>query len=177
MALLSYGHARWSDKVKPLHLHYNNAYGHQSWQDRDLPWATPTLKLFKPLATWFCKIPWQTKTTIFPLLQSLWSPNLTGWWLTFKDSYHMTYHIIWLLSCLIISTPIISYDSYHMSHTTFNQVVLLNHLSIWKIYISTVTRFIATKLGKVLTLGRRFSMQMLKSLTTSCFFVILPDGV
>ena len=135
------------------------------------------IKLFKPLPTWFCKIPWQTKTTISPLLQSLWSPNLTGWWLTFKDSYHMTYHIIWLLSCLIISTPIISYDSYHMSHTTFNQVVLLNHLSIWNISISTVTRFIATKLGKVLTLGRRFSMQMLKSLTTSCFFFILPDGV
>ena len=42
------------------------------------------------------------------------------------------------------------------------------HVTIWKIYISTFVTFIANKLGKLLTLGRIFSMQMLKSSPTSC---------
>ena len=41
-----------------------------------------------------------------------------------------------------------------------------------KIYMSTFTRLMATKLGKALTLGRRFSTQTPKSSPTSCFFFI-----
>ena len=35
-------------------------------------------------------------------------------------------------------------------------------VTIWKIYISTFARFVASKLGRVLTSGKRFSMQTLK---------------
>ena len=44
----------------------------------------------------------------------------------------------------------------------FNQVVLLDNVKILKNYVSTLIRLMATKLGRVLTLGRKFSMQMLK---------------
>ena len=47
-----------------------------------------------------------------------------------------------------------------------------DHVTIWKIYISTFTRFIANKLGRVLTLGRIFSTQTLESTPTSCFFFL-----
>ena len=40
---------------------------------------------------------------------------------------------------------------------------------MWKIYISTFTRFIAKKLGRLLTLGRILSTQTLKSSPMSCF--------
>ena len=48
------------------------------------------------------------------------------------------------------------------------------YVTISKICIITFTRLMATKLGRALTLGRRFStqMQMLKSSPTSCFYVI-----
>ena len=41
----------------------------------------------------------------------------------------------------------------------------------WKIYIFTFTRFIANKLGGLLTLGRIFSTQTLKSSPTSCYLL------
>ena len=43
------------------------------------------------------------------------------------------------------------------------------HMTVWKIYISTFTRSIANKLGRLLTLGRIFITQTLKSSPTSCF--------
>ena len=43
-------------------------------------------------------------------------------------------------------------------------------MTVWKIYISTFTRFIANKLGILLTLGRNFSMQTLKLSLNSCYF-------
>ena len=44
------------------------------------------------------------------------------------------------------------------------------HMSVWKIYISTFTWFIANKLCRLLTLGKIFSMQMLK-LSPASYFV------
>ena len=44
------------------------------------------------------------------------------------------------------------------------------HVKIWNIYIYTLARPMATKLGRVLGYGRRFSTQMLKSPPTSCYF-------
>ena len=38
------------------------------------------------LIVWSCKITWQAKI-MSTLLQSLWPPNLAGWWLTLTDSY------------------------------------------------------------------------------------------
>ena len=43
-----------------------------------------------------------------------------------------------------------------------------SHMTVWKIYASTFTWFIANKLGRLLTLGRIFSTQSLKSPPTSC---------
>ena len=73
--------------------------------------------------------------------------------------------------CCHLETYVEGLFSY--SHMTFNQVVLLDHVAVWKIYISTFTTLMAAKLGKVLTTGRSFSMQMLKSSPTSCFFFSL----
>ena len=42
------------------------------------------------------------------------------------------------------------------------------YVTIWKIYISAVTRLMANKSGKVLTYGRRFSTETLQSSPTSC---------
>ena len=42
------------------------------------------------------------------------------------------------------------------------------HVTAWKIYISIFMRFIANKLGKLLTLGRIFITQIIKSSPTSC---------
>ena len=52
------------------------------------------------------------------------------------------------------------------------------HVTVWKIYVSTLTRFIANKLGRLLTLERIFRTQTLKSSATSCctsiaFFVAI----
>ena len=44
-----------------------------------------------------------------------------------------------------------------------------DHVTVWKIYISIFMRFIANKLVWLLTLGRIFSMQTLKSSLTSCY--------
>ena len=45
------------------------------------------------------------------------------------------------------------------------------HMTIWKIYISIFMRFIANKFGRLLTVRRIFTMQMLKSSLTSCWIV------
>ena len=42
------------------------------------------------------------------------------------------------------------------------------HVTVWKIYISIFMRFIPNKFGRLLTLGRIFITQMLKSSPTSC---------
>ena len=38
-----------------------------------------SIKSHDPLITWFCEITRQTETTISPLLECLWPPNLVGW--------------------------------------------------------------------------------------------------
>ena len=45
MMLWSHGFANSRDKLKPLHMHYHDAYGHRTWEDRDLPWGAPTHKV------------------------------------------------------------------------------------------------------------------------------------
>ena len=39
-----------------------------------------------PLIKWSCKITWQTETFISPLPQFSLPPNLTGWWITLRNS-------------------------------------------------------------------------------------------
>ena len=91
--LSAYGHKiwqegnlpRWAPTYKVIRLFYHvifqvyvanrnlnvsttrvpSAYDHQNWQDGNLPW-------------WWSSSYWQTKTIMFPLLQSLWQPSLAG---------------------------------------------------------------------------------------------------
>ena len=79
---------------------------------------------------------------------------------------HVTYFVT-SAGDLLCEAPII------YSNMTFNQVVMLDRKTIWKMYICTFTRHMATKLGRMLTSKRRFSTQTQKSSPTSCFFVCL----
>ena len=97
----------------------------------------PPIKWLKPLVMWSCKITRKSKIIISPLPKSLWPLNLKGWWVTSR--------LLWY------------------SHMNFNLVSLLNYMTIWRIYISTFTRFVTTTLGMVLNTRRRFSTQTLKS--------------
>ena len=54
----------------------------------------------------------------------------------------------------------------------FDHVTMWSHVKTWKIYISTITRLLASKLGRVLTYERRFRTQALKSSPTSFFTFI-----
>ena len=47
------------------------------------------------------------------------------------------------------------------------------HVTVWKIHISIFKRFIANKVGSLLTLGRMFSTQTLKSSLPSCYKLIM----
>ena len=42
-----------------------------------------------------CKITWQTKTIISPIPQRLHPPNLTGWWLTIRNSRSESHKTLW----------------------------------------------------------------------------------
>ena len=93
MVLESCGLARSCEKVKTLYLHYHNAYCHQIWQGGDL-----RLEGLHPMTShgfWgmrSCMIIWQINSIIFLRPQCLWLSNLTGWWLTMRDS-HLKYHM------------------------------------------------------------------------------------
>ena len=67
-----------------------------------------------------------TKNIISPLPQCLWLPNLVGWWLTMRGS-----HIL--------------------SYMTLYQVVFWYNVTNWSRYISTITRCMTIKLGRVVT--------------------------
>ena len=56
----------------PLYLHYHNIYGHKIWQDDNLHRVTSTIKSHDHIITWSCKIMWQAKIIIYPLIQCLW---------------------------------------------------------------------------------------------------------
>ena len=123
----------------------------------------PPIRLLIPLVMWSCKVTRQTKTIISPLLQCLWPPNLLG--------------------CETYVEELLSY-----SHMTFNHVLLFRLRDSLKICFSTCTRLMATKLGRVLTTRKRFSMQTLKSsqllevrvtrieLINMTCYVLLSDG-
>ena len=52
---------------------------------------------------------------------------------------------------------------------SFDHVAQWVQVTIWKIYIFTIKRFMTSKPGSVLTYRRRFRMQTLKSSLTSCY--------
>ena len=180
-------------------LHYHGACGHQTWRDGNLSWWYLThiitwhfdhlvledhvtnenhcitittvpmatklgrmvtylerfqhIKLHNPLTMWPCKITWQTKNIISLLTNCLWPPKLAEWWLTLRGSFPY-------------------------GHMTLNKVVfVVDFCDNLTNYISTFTRFMATKIGSVVTLRKGFNTQTIKLSPTFCFnlicFVIL----
>ena len=106
----------------------------------------PHTKLLYLLVTWSCKTTWEIKAIISPLPQF---PNLAGCWLTSRSSYPF-------------------------NHVKFKQVFLLYHLKNWKKYISTLTKPLASKHGRLLTSRRRINMQTLKLSPTNYLFSFTP---
>ena len=56
------------------------------------------IKSLYTLTICFCRITWQTKIFITPLLHCLWPQNLAGWWLTLTGFYlesHVARKITW----------------------------------------------------------------------------------
>ena len=86
------------------------------------------------------------KKRVYLHYQYLWLPDLPCWRLTFRGSYHIvTWHLI--------------------------KWPYLDYVTVWTFYISAFSRLMATNLGRMLTTGRRFSMQTLKSSLTCVFFL------
>ena len=132
---------------------------------------------------------WQSKTVISLLLQCVWPPILTVLWFKLRGSHPWSKSILFghrlprsrdilkLYTCTtkeLMATNLTGWrltirGSSPYSHMTFNQMVLLGHVTVWKIFMSTFTRLFATKLGKILTWGKRFNAQTLKSSRTSCY--------
>ena len=78
MTLWFCGLARSRDKLKPLYLHYLNAYDQQTGQVGDLPWGA-----LIQIVTWhFNKVIFLDHVTKqkYILLLHLLPPNLAGWW-------------------------------------------------------------------------------------------------
>ena len=84
---------------------------------------------------WFCKITWQRKIIIHPLMQCLWLSILTVWGSTIRSSLKVT--------------------------RSFDHVVLQGHINYFSCCITNTTRPMATKLGKVVTYGKK--LQPIKS--------------
>ena len=126
------------------------------------------------------EVTWQIKSIVLPLSQSLWSSNLSGWWDMVRSSLleirqtpqwgglgdHVTNHIHYIPMDTKLGKVLTYCERLPLlkPHEHLITWPMWDHVIIWKIYISTFIRLKATKLGSVLTLQRRFSMQTLKSL-------------
>ena len=95
MILRSRGLVGSHDKLKPLYLHYHNAYGDQTLEDGDLPWKASIYKVAWTFSLVVLQDHVITKTIISPLSKCLWTPNLAGWWLTLRGSYPQSSMITW----------------------------------------------------------------------------------
>ena len=130
---------------------------------------------------WSHEVTWQIKNIIPPPSQCLWSPNLSRWWHAARSS-HPKICMTPKWSGLVRSRDKLNTLYLHLQKTHEHRNWLdlswevpnlkaewpFDHVTIWKINISTFTRLMTTKLGMVLNLGKRFSTQTLKSSPTSC---------
>ena len=136
MALLwSCGIARSHDKLKSLYLHYHSGYSHQTWQISDLSWGTSNNKV-----NYFDQIVLQSHVT-----NNNHYFSITRVPMATERGRMITY----LYGLLPVKShgPLITWPT-------------LGHTTLWKNYISTITKPMDSKPGKVLTYGR-FSTQML----------------
>ena len=79
----------WKWYYKRHYFQFREAYGHQTYQGGDLGWRDPTHKV-----TWHFDVvvTCQIKNVKSPLSQSLWTPNLAGWWLWMRGP-HLRCHV------------------------------------------------------------------------------------
>ena len=124
------------------------------------------------------------------IIQYLWSPNLSGWWHS-AESLHLWTGITHQFSSFLRSRDKVDtlYSTCRRPMDTKLGKVLTcreklpplkpqdllimwqqwGQAMIWKFSISTFTKLMANKLGRMLTLGKRFSTQVLKSSPTALF--------
>ena len=129
------------------------------------------INLHNPLNMWSIEVRWQIRNSTFLLSQCLWSPNSSGWKYTVRDShpYRLPSHgpsMKWYCDVMLQIKYIFllaedpwtpNYANCRFTETPTLKVTWpFDHVTIWEIYISTFTRLLTTKLGRVVTLGRRF---------------------
>ena len=133
----------------------------------------------KPFNMWSREVMRQIKN-ISPLSQSLWSPNLSGWWHPTRSS-HLRMCMTPKRGSLVGSRDKLNTLYLHLQkthgHYTRQGAKLPRRASKIKPtlsfdqLISPLSQvFMATKAGRVLTSGRRFSLQKLESSMVSCSF-------
>ena len=101
-------------------IHMTTKLGNGVTYHEEDPWGSQA----GPWIRWSFEITWKTKTTISPLLQSLWPQNLARWWLNLAA---FTCKVAW--PCI---------------HVFFR-----DHVTNQNRYISTITMPAATKLRRV----------------------------
>ena len=144
MTLSARGLARSCDKLKAFYLHHHNANDHQTWKDGYFE-GLLHIKSYDHLITYFCEIIWETKSILSPLPQSQRPSNLAGGWLTFRDSYPISYD------------PLLKWSSVHVTK--------------WK-HTSTTTIPMSTKLGRVVTYNEELPLIKLYDPCIRCFFQV-----
>ena len=127
-------------KLKLLNLYYHNAYSHKNCQGGDTPLKATSHKV-------------------------IWSFNCVVLWGDMTNQIHYT---------SICRIPI--GNKLGKVVTDHERLPILSHMisdgscdMFTKKYISNFTKFMASKLGRVLISGRRFRTQTSKSPPTSCF--------
>ena len=101
------------------------------------------------LTMWPWEITWQTEAIISPIMQFQY-PNLVGYWLD-SDCERLQF--------LKPHDPLITWPTW-------------GHMAFWKIYISTFTILISTKLGRMLTSEREGSASVCKWLSCPQLLVL-----
>ena len=118
----------------------------------------PPRNSHNPSNMWSREVMWQIKN-ISPIPQCQWSLNLLGWWHTVMSS-HTYIRMTPQWGGLVRSRDKLNALHFHLQNTHGYQTrqgtglpleasALNGILTIWKIYISTFTRLMVTKLGRV----------------------------
>ena len=91
--------------------------------------------------------------------------NFTG---SYKKEYICTTSIYGYQTCHVGDLRL---EAHHIITWHLIKWSYLDYVTVWTFYISAFTRLMATNLGMLLTTGRRFSTQTLKSWLTCVFFL------
>ena len=150
----------------------------------------PPKNLHKPLNICSYEVMWQIINIISPLLQCLWLSILSGGWVitrSFHPNILMTPHWGGLVRSrgkldtlyLHLQRPMDIKLSKMLTYSKMLPPVkphdflvtwlTIDHVTVWKILTSIFIRLMITKLDRVLTSSRSFSMQTFVLPQTSCY--------